>query len=158
MTQEANNSELKSLKNVDVQIKKILLATDGSIPAIQATEYSVALAKVMGAKIKAVFVESDDGIFTDGIIDKESLKESHPSSAGLEVAQLYAKKNNVVCETVVIRGSIVKAIIKAAEDYGANIIIVGNTGRTGLRRVALGSVAEAVVKNSRIPVLVLKAN
>ncbi len=37
------------------------------------------------------------------------------------------------------------------------MIVIGDTGRSGLKRIALGSVAEAVVKASVIPVLVIKA-
>jgi len=40
---------------------------------------------------------------------------------------------------------------------GADLIVVGDTGRTGLKRIALGSVAETVVKAAPIPVLVVKA-
>lgn len=132
--------------DIDIRIKKILLATDGSVPAIEATQYAVALAKIMGARIKAIFVDSSEE------------KEIRPSAAGLAVAQLYAEENGVVCETNIVNGQVAKTIIETAQDYGADLIIVGNTGRTGIRRLSMGSVAEAVVKTSQIPVLVLKGN
>ncbi|MCL6472157.1 MAG: universal stress protein [Firmicutes bacterium] len=132
--------------NIDIKIRKILLATDGSIPAIEATQYAVALAKIMGARIKAIFVDSSGE------------KEIRPSAAGLAVAQLYAEENGIICETNIVNGQVAKTIIETAHDYGADLIIVGNTGRTGIRRLSMGSVAEAVVKNSQIPVLVLKGS
>ena len=48
--------------------------------------------------------------------------------------------------------------MKAAEDSGAGLIVLGDTGRTGLPRIALGSVAVGVIKASRIPVMVVKAH
>ena len=44
-------------------------------------------------------------------------------------------------------------IISYAEKNGMDIIVIGSVGRTGLDKFLLGSVAEKVVRNSRIPVL-----
>ena len=58
---------------------------------------------------------------------------------------------------VEIEGSedVPQAILEAAEDYGADMIAIGTHGRTGLRRVLGGSVAEEVIRQSRIPVFVV---
>jgi len=159
MGSNINDFSLDSITELNTSINRILLATDGSSPAMLATQYAVALAKTLGASLKAIFVAaSEDAINTEVILDRESFKETRPSAAGLEVVKLYAKKNNIDCITEVVRGSVATTIIEEAEKFSADIIIVGNTGRTGLKRLALGSVAEEVVKNSSIPVLVLKAN
>ena len=47
-------------------------------------------------------------------------------------------------------------ILQYAEKEGADLIIVGNSGVTGLRKLFLGSVSEKVIKNSSCPVLVAK--
>lgn len=158
MDQDGIGISLDDISEFKTNIKRILLATDGSTASIIATQYAVALAKVMDASIKAIFVESnDEGNSPDGIIDRGSLKEIRPTAAGLDVARMYAEKNNIDYEVAVIKGTVAKTIIETAEEYGADVIIVGNTARSGLRRIALGSAAEMVVKNSSIPVLVLKA-
>lgn len=152
--------EINDISNASIQIKKILLATDGSTPSIIATQYAVALAKVLGANLKAIFVDANEneGVHPEAGLVRSTFKEVQPSTAGLDVVNYYSEKNDIGCETEVIYGSVARTIIKTAEDYDADVIIVGNTGRTGLRRLTLGSVAEDVVKNSRIPVLVLKAS
>jgi nucleotide-binding universal stress UspA family protein len=47
--------------------------------------------------------------------------------------------------------------VEAAHRAGATLVVVGTHGRTGLRRLALGSVAEHVVRHSDLPVLVIPA-
>ncbi len=58
---------------------------------------------------------------------------------------------------VEIEGSedVPQAILEAADDYGADMIAIGTHGRTGLRRVLGGSVAEEVIRQARIPVFVV---
>jgi len=159
MDSNINDFSLGNITEINTNINRILLATDGSSPAILATQYAVALAKTLGASLMAIFVTPNDDLGgNDTILDRDAFKETRPSSAGLDVVKAYANKNNVDCTTKVARGSIAKTIIEEAESFKADIIIVGNTGRTGLKRLALGSVAEEVVKSSTIPVLVLKAN
>lgn len=48
------------------------------------------------------------------------------------------------------------AIVAAAEKSGAGMIAVGTHGRSGMSRMVMGSVAEAVVRLSRIPVVVIR--
>jgi nucleotide-binding universal stress UspA family protein len=66
--------------------------------------------------------------------------------------------NGVSCDVEVVRGGVAKRIIAVAEGWDADLIVIGDTGRTGIKRIALGSVAETVVKGSSIPVLVVKAD
>jgi nucleotide-binding universal stress UspA family protein len=53
-------------------------------------------------------------------------------------------------------GSAVGEILGLAEDVGADLIVIGSHGRTGLRRILLGSVSEAVVRNARCAVIVAR--
>jgi len=56
----------------------------------------------------------------------------------------------------VVQGGVTKRIIKTAEEYGADMIVLGETGRTGLKRLGMGSIAETVLRGAPIPVLVCK--
>jgi nucleotide-binding universal stress UspA family protein len=80
----------------------------------------------------------------------------HGSVKGLALAQAMCERNGVTCEAEVVQGGVAKRIVAVAEDWKADVIVLGDTGRTGLKRIALGSVAETVVKGSPIPVLVVK--
>lgn len=55
---------------------------------------------------------------------------------------------------VAIAGDPASAIVSHAETEGADLIVVGTHGRSGVRRALMGSVAESVVRAARIPVLV----
>ena len=59
-------------------------------------------------------------------------------------------------ETVLIEGNAAREILRVAEEHHCSLIVLGTHGRTGLSRVLLGSVAEEVIRHSRIPVLTVK--
>ncbi len=56
---------------------------------------------------------------------------------------------------VVPDGPVAQAIVDAAERFGADLIVMGTHGRSGLQRVFLGSVAEGVLRRSPVPVVVV---
>lgn len=143
---------------VELKFKKILLATDGSAPAVKATKIAVALAKEVGAEITAVFVRTGEDalLYPEERLADEVLAGVHPSEAGLELAKKFADVNGVPCKTEILRGGVAPQIVKYAEKEGFDLIVLGDTGRTGLARLAMGSVAEAVVKASSVPVMVIK--
>lgn len=53
-------------------------------------------------------------------------------------------------------GNAADEILKLAEDVGADMVVIGSHGRTGLKRLLLGSVSEAVVRRARCPVIVAR--
>jgi nucleotide-binding universal stress UspA family protein len=61
-------------------------------------------------------------------------------------------------QTVLKEGRASEAILKTADELDADLIVLGTHGRSGLRRLALGSVAEPVVRRSRRSVLVVRLN
>jgi universal stress protein A len=69
-----------------------------------------------------------------------------------------AKHPGVDVEIGVIAGEPVAGILAEAERVGADHIVVGTHGRTGLAHLVLGSVAERVVREAKVPVLVVKGD
>lgn len=61
----------------------------------------------------------------------------------------------VACETLLIRGKPAATIVREAERWGAEVIVIGSQGRDMLYRKTLGSVSEEVVRSARRPVLVV---
>jgi len=59
-------------------------------------------------------------------------------------------------EALIVEGDAVSSIIRQAEAMPAELVVVGTTGRTGLKRLTLGSVAEGVVRNTSCSVLVVR--
>lgn len=58
--------------------------------------------------------------------------------------------------TIVRRGSPRQVILDVADEIAADLIVMGTHGRSGFKRWVLGSVAEHVVRNSQIPVMVVR--
>jgi nucleotide-binding universal stress UspA family protein len=67
------------------------------------------------------------------------------------------KKKNVDVKTITSTGNAAEEIIKAAEDTGADLIAMSTHGRSGLRRLAFGSITDKVLRHSHIPVLMVRA-
>ena len=64
---------------------------------------------------------------------------------------------NVTVKTIVSAGNAAEEILKAAADIGADLIAMSTHGRSGLRRLAFGSVTDKVLHGSKIPVLMVRA-
>lgn len=67
------------------------------------------------------------------------------------------KKKNVDVKTITSTGNAADEIIKAAEDTRADLIAMSTHGRSGLRRLAFGSITDKVLHHSSIPVLMVRA-
>lgn len=154
----AEDIKVGDIQDVCLDFDLILLATDGSEPAVLATQYAVTLAKTFNAKVMAIYV--DDGMerlqLPEEIEADDTWEGYHPSIKGLGVAKVMAERNGVPVEIAVIQGGVAKRIIKTAQDAGADLIVMGETGRTGLKRLGMGSIAETVVRGAPMPVFVVK--
>ena len=156
----AEDIKLGDIDEVCIDVDRILLPVDGSEPAVMATQHAVVLAKTFGATVKAIFV--DTGLETLELpeeIEAEDVYEgSHASVKGLAIAKTMCDRNGVKCEVEVVQGGVAKRIIAVAEDWNADMVVIGDTGRTGIKRIALGSIAETVVKGCDRPVYVIKGD
>jgi nucleotide-binding universal stress UspA family protein len=136
--------------------EKILIATDGSVHSERAVEVGVELAKLSGGSVTAVYVADTsrishlpDDMLLFGI--KDLLVREGQEAVGH--AEGLAAKAGVAFQNAVLEGNPGEEILKYAEGSGTNVIVMGSVGRTGLDKFLLGSVAEKVVRNSRVPVL-----
>lgn len=156
----AEDIKLGEVGEVCHEIDRILLPTDGSEPSVAATEYAVILARTFGASVKAIFV--DTGLeaieYPEEVMSEDVYEGVHASVKGLVIAKTYCERNGVECEAEIVKGGVAKRILAVAEEWKADMIVVGDTGRTGIKRIALGSVAETVVKGAPIPVMVVKVD
>jgi nucleotide-binding universal stress UspA family protein len=156
----AEDIKLSEVGEVCHEVSKILVPTDGSEPSIAATEYAVIMAKTFGAQLKAIYV--DTGMealeYPEEVMSEDVYEGVHASIKGLAIAKTMCERNGVECEVEIVKGGVAKRIVATAQEWGADMIVCGDTGRTGIKRIALGSVAETVVKGSPIPVLVVKVD
>ncbi len=79
------------------------------------------------------------------------------STAFLEKAAERLRTTGATVSYVAAIGHVATEIIEAASREGADLIVMGTHGRTGLAHVVLGSVTEKVVRHSAVPVLTVRA-
>jgi nucleotide-binding universal stress UspA family protein len=75
----------------------------------------------------------------------------------LETTAEAIQKPNVSFKTIVASGNASDEILKAVEEIKADIIAMSTHGRSGLRRLAFGSITDKVLHGSRVPVLMVRA-
>jgi nucleotide-binding universal stress UspA family protein len=85
----------------------------------------------------------------------EEVRQQVRASLATMLADALAR-TGAAGETRVMEGEAANAIVACAEELGAELVVVGTHGRTGLRRLALGSVAERVVRNASCSVLTVR--
>jgi nucleotide-binding universal stress UspA family protein len=142
--------------------EKILLPTDGSDVAFAAAGRAVALAKLAGAALHVVFVQEPypyTGIgATNSAGVQEYLADSQRRAAeALARISALAQVFGLVLSTEFVEGSSpAEQIVETARRCGADLIVMGSHGRTGVARVLLGSVAGKVLMLSPVPVMIVK--
>jgi nucleotide-binding universal stress UspA family protein len=142
-----------------IVLKKILCPVDHSECSYLALKYAISLALKDEAKLYLMHVidtrlyDTEIYKFSPYKLDeidmnkiREDLIKSLPEGT-MDVLEV---------ETIVIKGVPFHEIINAATEIGADIIVIGTHGRTGLSHVVMGSVAEKVVRKASCPVLTVR--
>lgn len=144
----------------------ILVSIDGSESSIKALKKSIELASLCNAKLHGLYA-INTGIYGASVVDP-ALGVSDPSSdrifdllksEGEEIlmnAKSIAEKENCRAEFVSRLGDARDEILEYADEIGADLIVVGSTGKGVAKRLLLGSVSTAIVTQSKISVLVVR--
>lgn len=137
---------------------KIMVATDGSVLVKKAVDTAIEISRLSKAKLYAVYVLVPMTHSVRGF-GWEQAAIDHFRKEG-EEATLYVKEAaeaaGVEVEPVLLEGHPADKIIEFAEQNDIEMIVMGTLGKTGIDRFLLGSVAENVVRHSKIPVLVVR--
>ena len=142
--------------------KKLLVPTDGSDLSIAAAVRGVALAKMAGASMTVVFVQDTYPYTGIGEANSAGLQAymaaaQAEGTRGIQRITDAANTAGVPIETTVVEDrQTATAIVNAAESLGADLIVMGSHGRSGVARLVLGSVAAKVLAQSPVPVLIFK--
>lgn len=142
--------------------RSILIPTDGSENTKTATAHGLALAKLSGAEVTALFVIDDDVYMTKSwgpimpaaVPDLTRVLEDEGKKA-VAAVQTEGEKMGVKVTTSIEWGSPASKIIEDSGKY--DLIVMGSLGRSGMSKFIMGSVAEKVVRFAECPVLVVKA-
>ncbi len=135
-----------------------LVAVDGSPESAKAADRAVELANKLGAELLLVTVEDPRGLSLPPPEPKGTRRGAgEEASDVVERERARAKDEGVSASSAVLQGlDPAQEIVRYAEAQGAEMIVVGSRGLTGIRRVVLGSVAAKVVALAHCPVLVVR--
>lgn len=143
--------------------KRILVAVDGSPTSLRGLDEGVRVAKATGGRILLVHVVNELVVGPDFATAAyyESIISSLRASGAqvLEQAASVVRKADVPCEQKLLETLGVGAadeIVREAKEWKADLIVLGTHGRRGLKRLAMGSDAELVLRVSSVPVLMVR--
>lgn len=146
----------------DISLKRILVPLDGSESSFRAAKYAIKVAKMANADIffmHAVVNPPYGDPRSGGMMISAYIKEA------TELAELwYINAGNMASEqgvkftpeTVLDVASAADSIVNYADGKKADLIVIGTKGKTGLKRLLLGSVASGVVTHASCPVLITR--
>jgi len=142
--------------------KRILVGVDGSAASDRGLDEAIRFAKATGGQLLIVHVVNEliagnyvASLSYDKVID--SLRDA--GKRALEEAAAKARSANVPCEQKLLEAlgeRTADQIVKEARSWPADLIVLGTHGRRGLKRLALGSDAELVLRMSPVPVLLVR--
>lgn len=137
--------------------KKILIAVDSSENSLNAAEKGMELVLQTHAAVAIVFVIDTSkalGNFDVGLLPGEALLALKKEAEQIldQLAKMYpgTQLNQLMPE-----GYPREEILKTADTWQADLIVMGTHGRTGLSHLLMGSVAEYVIHHSKVPLLIV---
>ncbi|MFL6370244.1 MAG: universal stress protein [Nitrososphaeraceae archaeon] len=141
------------------KFSKLMVAVDGSEHSLKAAEYALEVAKSFNAQLFAITVTSVPQSYhlrQEDVLEESS--EMNDSKAWLEKFSREAKTDNIELKTELINSHrpVDYVILEYAEENNIDLIVVGTRGRSGFKRLLLGSIASSVVTYAHCPVMVVK--
>jgi nucleotide-binding universal stress UspA family protein len=127
-----------------IEYRDILVATDGSTHARAAVSEAIAIAKRCGSRLIAL----------SAMRDENGRKEAEAHS---DTAVESARQEGVPAEALTPMGRSFKVIVETAGGRGVDLIVMGTYGKTGVKKIFMGSATEKVIGAAGCAVLVVKA-
>lgn len=140
-----------------------MVAIDGSEHSLKAAEYALEVARSFGAQLYAITVTSVPESYH--LKQEDVLKKSGEMADSMNDAKMWlekfnhtAKLDNIELKTELINSHrpIDYVILEYAEEKKIDLIVVGTRGRSGFKKLLLGSIASSVVTYAHCPVMVVK--
>jgi nucleotide-binding universal stress UspA family protein len=142
--------------------KRIMIATDGSETSERAAKLGIEIARLSRGKVTSIYVVDILRLshlpgytalpgLSKGLLE---LMQKEGKEATEQVCEV-ADEAEVACNAIIAEGDPSTEILRRSQESDADLLILGTKGRSGLDRVLLGSVAEKVTRNSRVPVLLV---
>jgi nucleotide-binding universal stress UspA family protein len=150
-----------------IGISKIMVGIDGSKESVNAADYAIAIAKRHNAELIAINVLTSDigyaysspGVESPPLMIREIILLAEDEvKKWFDVIKEKADTSGIRfrSEIIMAKRSEVSTILDYAEEQNINLIAVGTRGRSGIKKMLLGSVASGLVTYAACPVLVVK--
>ena len=140
--------------------RNIVIATDGSKNVQRAISHGIEFAKLSGAIVHALYVVNTPSTISENwTAGKETIYKIMKNDGQKAVSKIkeIGEASGVEVREVLLEGYPSNEIIDFAENNNIDLIVMGSLGATGLERFLIGSVAETVVRGSKVPVLVVRS-
>ena len=152
---------------MEIGFSKIVVGIDGSEESMKAAEYAISIAKLYKAELNAItvltsdigYIYSSPGVESPPLTVKEIvlLAEDEAKKWFDEIKEKANKKGiQLKTESIVAKKSLLNTILEYVEEHNINLVVVGTRGRSGIKKMLLGSIASGLVTYSPCPVLVIK--
>ena len=146
--------------------KRILVPVDGSPTSNAGLREAINLAKGQEASLQLVHVVDYHYLVMTGLeagayIDDLMASLVQSGRKILKRGEELARKSGVPVTTVLVEspaGPAADAIVRQAKKWKADLIVIGTHGRRGVRRLLMGSDAEQTVRNSPVPVMLVRSS
>lgn len=142
--------------------KHILIPVDGSATATLAVDKAIGLAKAFGSDVTAIYVIDPypfTGVGADFAYGQSQYLSAATAeaNAALAAARAAFEAASVPVKTTVVEGhAIHRGILDTAQALGTDLIVMGSHGRRGIEKLVLGSVAQKVLSDAHLPVMVVR--
>ena len=130
--------------------RRLLVATGGSPWSDVAVNHSLRLARERGLEVCILSVDPSRGA------SRGALDDNSPAKDILANAEARAAASGVVYEAHLAYGDITEAVLETASSRQCDAIVLGSRGMTGLKRLMIGGISNAVAAKSHLPVLIVK--
>ena len=137
--------------------KKILIPVDGSVYSDEAIAKGCEFAADAGSSVTIVFVKDRASYLQMAVnTDPDDVDRilSEESDRVLSKSAELAASCGVSCETLSAEGNPGRTVAELAEDF--DLVVMGTAGRTGIRKMLMGSVTQYVIANTECPVMAVK--
>ena len=152
---------------MEIGFSKIVVGIDGSEESMKAAEYAISIAKLYNAELNAItvltsdigYIYSSPGVESPPLTVKEIvlLAEDEAKKWFDEIKEKANKKGiQLKTESIVAKKSLLNTILEYVEEHNINLVVAGTRGRSGIKKMLLGSIASGLITYSPCPVLVIK--
>lgn len=141
-------------------MKSILAALDFSAAMPEVAAKAAALARTTGARLWLVHVAAPEPDLVGTRVGPKYVREDRANTLRQEHRELHALRDKLAesgtdVEALLVQGPTVSTLLENAAELKVDVIVMGTHGRSGIRRMLMGSVCEQVLRESPVPLHII---